>query len=442
MNISLRRRLFYWLSAAILATAALATGLAFEISYHETADDIQDAQLQQVAAVLSEQVISPRTPKFVPKDEEDAENHLVVKPLGSGSDPDPTLDVPLPADLPLGLQTIVAGGEEWRVMVGVDSAGRRFGVAQRTIIQLETAADSAMLTLFPLLILIPLLLWIVALILRKAFAPLAELCAEVDRVDGKAPVTLSENGVPLESLPLVQAVNRSMVRLGTLIEQQRRLVSDAAHELRTPAAALIVQADNVQHIPLPPAAQARMEVLQRGLSRMSSLIDQLLNLARVEGDASAAPEEVELNQLARTAIEETLDMAQAKGIDLGCPRIDRVVIRGDRLHAYALVRNAIDNAVRYTPRGGSVDVSVFVDGGRAHLVVEDTGPGLAEADMERVFEPFVRVLGSQESGSGLGLTIAKKAAAALGGVIKLSRRSDRGSGLRFAYWQPLRSVAP
>jgi len=107
------------------------------------------------------------------------------------------------------------------------------------------------------------------------------------------------------------------------------------------------------------------------------------------------------------------------------------------MHAHALVRNAIDNAVRYTPAGGAVDVSVAVAGGELVFAVEDTGPGIAAADLERVFDPFVRVLGNEAPGSGLGLAIARTAANALGGVIHLGARTDGKGGLRFEYRQPM-----
>jgi signal transduction histidine kinase len=128
-------------------------------------------------------------------------------------------------------------------------------------------------------------------------------------------------------------------------------------------------------------------------------------------------------------------MAQAKGVDLGCVRLEPVAIQGDPLHAYALVRNVVDNAVRYTPAGGSVDVSVSAEGTEACLVVEDTGPGIAHNDVQRVFEPFVRVLGHQETGSGLGLAIARTASQVLGGRIELGQRADHRTGLRFSYRQ-------
>jgi signal transduction histidine kinase len=306
-------------------------------------------------------------------------------------------------------------------------------MAQRNDFALEVAA----LALLPLVLSIPVLLVILNRVLTRAFAPMAAMTAEVDRLDGSQLKALDERPVPLEALPLVQAINRMMRRLATLLEQQRRLVSDAAHELRTPVAALIVQADNVEHVSLSPEATTRMAALRQGLTRISALIDQLLNFARVQGAAPAMSQRLDLNQLVRAAIEDVLPMAQAKNVDLGCPRIDEATIQGDPLHARVLVRNAVDNAVRYTPSGGSVDVSVLAEGGEACLVVEDTGPGIAREDLKRVFEPFVRVLGSEESGSGLGLAIARTAAQALGGKIELGERNDRHSGLRFTYRQML-----
>jgi len=435
MNASLRKRLFVWLSASILVAGLLAAALSFVLSYEE-ANELQDAQLRQVADVLSHGSLSAAAIDFAPRNNEAAETHYVIKRLGSlPPNPDPRLDLVLPDSLAPGLQSLEQRGIRWRALVSENESGERFAVAQRMTVRDEVARDSALLTLLPLVVLVPVLLLIVGFVLRQAFAPMRAMSAEVDRLEGHQLAALDERHVPLEALPLVQAVNRLMRRLALALEQQRRLVSDAAHELRTPVAALIVQADNVQHVDLSTEAKARMTSLRQGLTRMSALIDQLLNFARVQGAAPSMTQRLALNALVRSAIEETLPLAQAKGVDLGCVRTDEVSIQGDPLHAYALVRNAIDNAVRYTPGGGAVDVSVSSDGGVACLVVEDTGPGIAEADVERVFEPFVRVLGSHESGSGLGLAIARTAAQALGGEIRLGKREDRRSGLRFTYWQ-------
>ena len=436
MNASLRKRLFIWLSGSILVAGLLAAALSFELSYQE-ANELQDAQLTQVAEVLSHDALPPAAIDYKPRNNEDAETHYVIKRLGSlQSNPDAMVDLPLPESLRPGLQTIEQRGVRWRALVTQGVTGQRFAVAQRMTVRDEVARDAALLTLLPLVVLVPVLLLIVGFVLRQAFAPMRAMSAEVDRLDSNQLTQLDERHVPLEALHLVQAVNRLMRRLAIALEQQRRLVSDAAHELRTPVAALIVQADNVQHVDLPTEARTRMASLRQGLARMSSLIDQLLNFARVQGSTPAMTQRLELNALVLKAIEETLPMAQAKGVDLGCVRNESTAIQGDPLHAYALVRNAIDNAVRYTPSGGAVDVSVSVEGHLACLVVEDTGPGIAEADVERVFEPFVRVLGSKESGSGLGLAIARMASQALGGSITLGKRGDHRTGLRFVYRQP------
>jgi two-component system, OmpR family, sensor kinase len=435
VNASLRRRLFVWVGAGILAVGLLAAALSFAIEYDQ-AHKLQDRQLTEVAAVLSRNPLPTTTLSFEPKAHGDSVTHLVIKRLGTTApDIDAGTGLAMAEPLRPGLQTIEQGEVQWRAIVSEDSAGQRFAVAQRVAQRDELALQVATMTLPPLLLSIPLLLLIVNGVMARAFAPMTAMSAEVDRLDGSQLGPLDERTIPLEALPLVQAINRMMRRLAGVLEQQRRLVSDAAHELRTPVAALIVQADNVQHVSLPPEAAARMASLRQGLTRISSLIDQLLHFARLQGGAPATTQRLDLDALVRLAIEDVLPMAQAKRIDLGCPRIDEAAIHGDPLHFQALVRNAVDNAVRYTPPGGSVDVSVVAEGGEVCLVVEDTGPGIAREDLKRVFEPFVRVLGSDQSGSGLGLAIARTAAQALGGRIELGERGDRHSGLRFTYRQ-------
>lgn len=435
MNGSLRRRLFLWLSVAIVLMSAAMAALSFALAWSDT-NEASDAQLRQVSlALAAQQTVAPMT-GVRRMDDEDAEAHYVVRALGVaqlGSDPD--ADVPLPAGLPPGLQTVESRGVKWRVMVARNAGSQEFGVAQRLRPRDEVARDSALLTLVPMLVLVPLLLLIVHRLLRQGFAPLDALSAAVDHADGDSLRELDPTGVPLEAVALVHAVNRLLARLGLLMAQQRRMVADAAHELRTPVAATRVQADNLAHADLPPEARSRLDALQRGLGRISGLIEQLLKLARVQGATQVSDRPVELDAIVRTAIEETLALAEQRGVDLGCVRLDAAPLRGDPAHAYALVRNAIDNAVRYTPGGGAVDVSVAVESGVAELVVEDTGPGIDAGQRDRVFEPFYRILGSLESGNGLGLAIVRSAAQALGGQVALEGRQDGRSGLRFSYRQ-------
>jgi two-component system OmpR family sensor kinase len=434
VNGSLRRRLFVWLSASIVVMGAATAALSFALSYRE-ANDLQDTQLRQVAAVLAAQASITHAGRFTPRDNEDAETHFVVKALDAPVESrDPMIDVFLPATLHPGLQSLEASGVDWRVMVSRNAGGQAFGVAQRQTVRDEDARDSALLALVPMLVLVPLLLLIVSFALRRGFAPLVALSREVDQADGGHLAALEPSRVPLEALPLVHAVNRLLARLGRALDQQRRMVADAAHELRTPVAATRVQADNLAHADLPPEARSRLELLQRGLARTSELIEQLLKLARVQG-APSVVHPFALEAVIRVAIEDSLPLAQSRGVDLGCLPMDFAEVRGDSLHAYALVRNVIDNAVRYTASGGAVDVSVKVLDGHVVLTVEDTGPGIEPSQRERVFEPFYRIPGSQQLGSGLGLAIVRSAAQALGGTIELSGRRDGANGLRVTYRQ-------
>ena len=437
MSRSLRQRLSLWLSAAIVVMGATTAGITFWMNYRD-ANALQDTQLQQIAAALATQPVGAPRERFRPRDEEDAETHLVIRPLGSaGIDSNARIDVMLPASLSPGLQDIEAFDVHWRVFVRNDVDGHAFGVAQRQRLRDEVARDNAVATLVPMLVLVPLLLLIVNLLLRQGFVPLVALSSEVDEGDVRHLKPLRTDGIPAEVLPLVHAVNRLLTRVGGLLEQQRRLVADAAHELRTPIAAARIQADNLAYAGLTPDARERLESLQRGLARNSELVDQLLRLARVQGEAPLADQPIALDALTRTAIEETLALAETHQIDLGCIRLDRAQVRGDPMHAFALIRNAIDNAVRYTPPGGWVDVSLVIDEGDALLAIEDTGPGIPSDLRERVFEPFFRVLGTQQSGNGLGLAIVRSAADALGGRVELTGRLDGQPGLRFVYRQKL-----
>lgn len=435
MNASLQRRLSIWLSISIMLAGLLAATASFLVAYHD-ATEAQDIQLVQIAAALSQHSFNHPLAVSHSSDSDEIETRFFVRPLGGPETAvDSGTDFVFPRHLGLGLQTFTRDGAQWRTMVIRDSEGRRFGVAQSIAARDEEARDGALFILIPLGLLIPVLLLSVHVMLRRAFAPLAALSIAVDRVDGRNLAELGASEVPREILPFMQAVNRLLRRLRLAFEQQRRLVSDAAHELRSPVAALMVQAENVRSVELSTVARNRVDALSAGLVRISGLLEQLLSFARVQGVGNDPHRIVELHCVVRAVIEELLPIAQAKDIDLGCVRIEPTRILGDPIHATSLARNAIDNAIRYTPAGGSVDVSVAREGAAACLIVEDTGPGIADEHIERVFEPFFRILGNQQTGSGLGLAIAQMAARAMGGTIELARRDDGKSGLRFVYRQ-------
>jgi two-component system OmpR family sensor kinase len=248
------------------------------------------------------------------------------------------------------------------------------------------------------------------------------------RPDALAP--LAERGLPDELKPLAASVNALLARLDAALGAQRRFTADAAHELRTPLAALKLQLDVARRVGDDPARTAAYDDLDEGVARASHLVDQLLTLARVEPEALAAhAADCDLVALAKEAIVARGALAAAKRIDLGLARESPATVRGDAASLAILLSNLLDNALRYTPEGGRVDVFVERgDEGTAILTVADTGPGIPADERERVFDRCYRGVGAGATGSGLGLSIVKRIADAHGATLALDAPAE-GTGL-------------
>jgi two-component system, OmpR family, sensor kinase len=173
-------------------------------------------------------------------------------------------------------------------------------------------------------------------------------------------------------------------------------------------------------------ARIRLEALRRGILRTRRLLDQLLALARAQNEPGQT-QPVSILGVLRKALEDLMPLAEAKGLDVGVLSQEDIVVRASEIDLTMLMRNLIDNAIRYTPKGGRIDLSVETQPNGAAFRVQDTGPGVRSQDRERVFDPFYRVLGSDEYGSGLGLSIVKAIVDRLGAGISL--RESPGGGL-------------
>jgi two-component system OmpR family sensor kinase len=226
------------------------------------------------------------------------------------------------------------------------------------------------------------------------------------QADDLSPV--SEAGLPDEVRPLVQELNLLFGRVQNAFEAQQTFVADAAHELRTPLAALRLQAQSLERAESLEARKLAVSRLTAGIDRATRLVEQLLVLARQEAAAtSSAVRPVDLGELARRTVADLAGVAAAKGVDVGIHHADAATVEGQPDAMQILLRNLVDNAIKYTPAGGTADISVRMDGGRASVTVEDSGPGIPPEERERVFDRFYRVAGSEAAGSGLGLAIIK-----------------------------------
>lgn len=277
--------------------------------------------------------------------------------------------------------------------------------------------------------------------LKEGLAPLERLRKEVANRQRDDLNRLDDSKAPIEVRPLIGAVNELLERLQQVMQAQKRFVADAAHQLRTPFAGLKTQAE----LALRESDEARKQhALQHILTSTrhgTRLVNQLLALARNEpgGQGDESFSRIELGQLAQSCAMQWVPMALEKNIDLGFEGMDaQAWIRGDGVSLAEMLGNLIDNAIRYTHINGHITVSVVAEKDRAVLTVEDNGPGIETPHRERVFERFYRVLGSGQSGSGLGLSIVAEVVKRHGAEIKLESGS-KGEGTRISiYFRPVK----
>ncbi|WP_086381527.1 sensor histidine kinase [Caballeronia sordidicola] len=428
---SLQLRLSMWLAIAVLLSAVAAAIFSFKAAFHE-ANEIQDQQLKEVATLVTAENVSSMeegSMHYVPEFEPEAK--VVVQKLGKVNTHRP-LD--LPPALPDGMRTLTLGDREWRVVVRTLAPDTRVAIGQQTSDRNEIARNSAVATLIPFLVLAPVLLGVVFLLVRHMFKPLAWLAAELD---ARPDHDLSEIRVtgdpqlPAEIVPFLVANNRMLARVAESVALQRRFIADAAHELRSPLTVLLLQAERLDVSEMSTQARERFTALSNGLTRTRALVEQLLTLAHAQEGNGVEKNLSSVASAFRRVLEDLIPLAQARQIDIGVTGNSDVWVPANEADLGTVLKNLVDNAIRYTPAGGRVDLSVHTKHRCTSIVVEDNGPGIPEDERGRVFDRFYRVLGSGQSGSGLGLSIVQTIATRIGASLTLGDAvwSERG-GLR------------
>ncbi len=304
---------------------------------------------------------------------------------------------------------VAVDGHPWRVFSHWDEDGEVLvQVGEHIKVRQDLATDIALQLLTPLAVALPLLGLLIWFAVGRSLAPLRRLGGEVAARDPGNLAPLENRDVPAEIAPLVDSLNTLLARLGGALDNERRFTADAAHELRTPLAALKTHAQVALRAADEAGRKAALENLVAGADRAAHLVEQLLTLARLDPEAGiAAAEPFALTPLARQALADLAPAALAKNIELELDAAAEGPIRGKPAMVSILLRNLVDNAVRYTPAGGTVKVAVKERGNTVKLTVTDSGPGIPAEERQRVFDRFYRVLGNEAPGSGLGLSIAK-----------------------------------
>jgi two-component system OmpR family sensor kinase len=274
------------------------------------------------------------------------------------------------------------------------------------------ARQAAVRTLTPFLLAVPLLAALLWLAITRSLKPLESVTNAVKARTATSLPPLPEQTAPQEVRPLIAALNDLLARLGHALEAQRNLIADAAHELRTPLTALRLQVQLAERATNAEERVAAFATLEQGLARAAHLVQQLLILAREDPSADErAMADVELGEIAADVVSRYSALAESRAIDLGLARRDaELIVHGEREGLTALLSNLVDNALRYTQRGGRVDVSALRSTEGFVLEVTDNGPGIAPQERERVFDRFYRRADSDVPGSGLGLAIVRSIA--------------------------------
>jgi two-component system OmpR family sensor kinase len=345
----------------------------------------------------------------------------------------------LPDITTLGFSTVTTPEGRWRVF-GVQAVTRVIQVAQPLSVRERRAAQLALQTLKPFALLLPVLALLIWFAVGLALEPLRRLTTQVKARRVDALDALPAERLPDEVQPLVLALNDLLERLRAALERERAFMADAAHELRTPLTALYLQLGMLARASGEAEREAAMSTLSAGVQRAIHLVEQMLALARQEPRADSQRVPVRLDELARAIVTELVPLADAGHIDLGVAAAQPATVAGDPDALRTLLRNLVDNAVRYTPAGARVDVTVESRAGAARLTVSDDGPGIPSEERKRVFDRFYRRAGTAPSGSGLGLAIVKAIADAHGATVSLDA-GPSGKGLAVSVTFPAQSAA-
>ena len=431
---SIRRQLL----AALLGTLFLALLASAYATYRFTlaeVNDLFDYQLRQMALSLRDQAF--HNPAAPPAEYIEEELDFVIQvwsPEGVRvyySQPHKTL----PGLVQIGYNTIQTPEGDWQVYA-TQLNTLVIQVAQPLNVRNAMALKAAIHLMIPLCALLPVLSVLIWLLVSRGLAPLDRLAKAVATRSPKTLAPLPEQKVPTEVLPVVRSLNDLLDRLAEALAAQKAFISDAAHELKTPIAAIQLQAQLVEKAQTEEEAQAAMVDLKAGIQRAGHVVRQLLTLARQDPDLAARPfVSVSLAELARSVIGDQIALAAAKDIDLGLASADdQALVLGDTEGLRILLANLVENAVRYTPAGGRVDVHIRREAdGRPSLEVDDTGPGIPAKEQARVFDRFFRGEGTTEPGTGLGLAIVKTVADRHGAVVELKNVEPHGLGVRVVF---------
>lgn len=428
---SIRRRLLAYLSGGLLALW-LATALASAaVALHEI-NEIADSQMSQLARSLMQvpQAAAGSTADLPPAGGAESSNNgfaiwdkhgtlLLADRYGR--------EIPFQTASGFHNNRAAWQGSAWRYLYLHDEhSGRTVAVSQRLKERLSTLTNALWVQLALTFLSLPLLLWLIARGIRRGLTPLDLLAGELAARNAQSLQPVSEQ-VPAETLPLVQSLNALLARVAESLAREQRFTADAAHELRSPLAALKVQAEVLAMSSDEAEQQHHLGNIHESIDRANRLTEQLLTLARLDPmQALPDAQPIDWQRSAHQALQSVNLQAREKRVQLklecACGFGQVFPPLGNEVLLQLMLRNLLDNAIRYSPPNSHVTLTLAANG----LSVCDEGPGIAAEHLPRIRERFYRPPGQSQQGSGLGLSIVERIADLHGLRLDLANADERG----------------
>ncbi len=439
---SIRKQVLAWVMGFLALTLLVMLSISYLKALHEI-EEIFDAELAQTARLIGQLAMadaqgnSLSSTISVPLDESNKYKYekfisyqvwhgdkLLLK---SSYAPEEALSTVA------GFRDVRYGDQRWRVFgLHIADSGYRVYTSEDTVAREELSWYFAVQSLGVMFWAFPLFALIVAVTVDRGLRPLRRLSAEVGNRDVHQLSPVVGSHVPKELLPLVNALNALLARLDAAISRERRFAADASHELRTPLSAIRLHSQLAMRASSVEESRQSLEKLIHAVDQSTYMIEQLLALARLSPESGAVPlEEVDLADLCQTLVEHLSETAAEKDMDIvrEYATADLARVNSNRQLLHTILRNLLDNAIRYSPPGSKIQCNIIQDGVDTIISIQDNGPGIPEDQLEQVKERFTRLAGQDIQGCGLGLSIVSQAVECIGARLILKNRADGQSGL-------------
>lgn len=419
-----------------LAAAMLFIGVFSVLSIYHEVDEVYDATLVQFAKTLSRSAenfsLKHETHHLAHKYERNISYRIFKggQMIAQSNDNDAFGDIVPVA----GFSDQVVNGKAWRFFTFIDEdAGYTIEVAEKYGIRRELTLHLLSSLIFPGIVFVIAAFAVIWWGVTQGLQRLVGLSAEMDRREADDLTPVSDPAVPAEIQPLLDALNRLFLRISQSFSREREFTDNAAHELRTPLAAMKTQAQVILKTEkLTPEGQAGFDNLLASIDRAVDMTESLLSLARVQADTNQK-QPIDLGEVAKRECAGFEKAANAKKISLSANFEENTFVSGVPYALGLLARNIIQNAIKFTPPGGSVAVTVEKVADEIVFSVTDTGPGIPDAYKDKVFDRFFRVNKSSQTGSGLGLAMVKWIADAHHARIHLADNKPAGTVITVAF---------